>query len=156
MNEVSPSTLNSKLIPYKNYARMVPNKNHTSQKSCKANSEIVGDKSNKELFINPYTKVETVKLVTNSLSKPNSFYNNLPKSSTASENNNSKNISEQRSPIKNIMHYNVIKDQNNKESKNSSKHKSKHRSRERDGSIESAEDIDFNPVYIDTGGSNMQ
>ena len=75
--------MHTKLLPYKNYEKIVPNKNHSSQQSWKANSEIIGDKSNKELFINPYTKLETKKLAINSLSKPNSFYKQAYSSSVS-------------------------------------------------------------------------
>jgi hypothetical protein len=156
MNQDSPSTMHTKLMPYKNYERMVPSKNHASQHSCKANSEILDDNSNRELFINPYTKVESKRANVNSLSKPNSFYKKQPYSSSISE-QNSKKGSEKNITIKPAKRSVILQNSHQKRrSKPNSKNRSKNRNKELNASIESVEEFDANPVYIDTGGSNMQ
>lgn len=164
MNQVSPSTMHSKLMPYKNYEKIYAKKSHTSQNSWKANSEIVGDRSNKDLFIQPYTKLETKKLPLKNLSKPNSFHKKQPYSSSTSEHNNSRMGSDKRSPSKLSSKFDLIITNNTSKSlgkqkiksKNSSKKSIKSKLKYLNGSIESNEDFDSNPVYIDTGGSNMQ
>lgn len=155
MNQESPSTLNTKLLPYHNYNKIVPNKNHASQQSCKANSEIIGDKSNKELFINPYTKMENNRMGLNSMSKPNSFYQKAPYSSNTSDHNSK--IGSEKKVTMGVTKPKTLSMNPSKHRRNgSSKSKSKNRNREMNASIESVEDFDSNPVYIDTGGSNMQ
>ena len=147
--------MHTKLMPYKNYEKIAQNKNHASLKSCKANNEIVGSESNRGLFINPYTKVENKKAVI-SLSKPNSFYKKQPYSSSASE-QNSKKGSEKKFPVKSLPKKSeTVQNSQKKRSRTNSKRKVKKRNGDLNASIESVEDFDNNPVYIDTGGSNMQ
>lgn len=164
MNQVSPSTMHSKLMPYKNYVKIHAKKSHTSQNSWKANSEIMGDRSNKDLFAQPYTKLETKKLPFKNISKPNSFYKKQPYSSSTSDHNNSRIGSEKRSPSKILNKLDIMGTNNTSKSlgkhqvksKNSSKKRIQHKLKYLNRSIESNDEFDSNPVYIDTGGSNMQ
>ena len=110
--------------------------------------------SNKELLINPYTKIETKHKTGNSLSKPNSFINKQAYSSWASQQSSTKGFEKKKieGPLRNheVAHnqYSSGRKQNRVKRKN--------RNKQMNSSIESVEDFDTNPVYIDTGGSNMQ
>lgn len=68
----------------------------------------------------------------------------------------SKPNSGQRSPIRQSLNNQLLKFQNKQNSKKQARSKSNRKRRNLSASIESADDPEINPVYIDTGGSNMQ
>ena len=170
LKEGSPSTINSNLMPYqdkptkeapgqfslyKNYEGFGTNRHQISQNSWKANSEIVGTNSHQELLNNPYSKEGKFNI--NSVKKPTGYHKKQPYSCVASNHQNSRPTSAKRTPMKSS----TKAKSNSKERPRAPSHKSNkvRRSRKRrnmSGSIESAENPEIKPVYIDTGGSNMQ
>lgn len=170
LKEDSPSTINSNLMPYQdkppkgipeqfslyqNYEGFGTNRHQISQHSWKANSEIVGNNSHQELLNNPYSK--DGKFNINSVKKPAGYHKKQPYSCVASNHQNSRPTSAKRSPMKSsTKSRSNSKERPRAPSHKSNKARNSRKRRNMSGSIESAEDPEIKPVYIDTGGSNMQ
>lgn len=168
LNNNSPTTVHSKLMPYQdnishninnqfklyqNYQDFDTNRDRTSQASFKAKSEVYNDGSRKVFIDNPYTKQE--KFMINSVKKPNVNYKKQPNSAgVSSTSKRSKPNSGQRSPLKTASK--LLKEDSKKIGKKHGRSKDSRRKRNFSGTIESADDPEIIPVYIDTGGSNMQ
>lgn len=104
-------------------------------------------------FSNPYAKQGVINM--------NSFRNTSgnkkqPNSCTVSNHKGSKPGSGQRSPMRQTMNQNFARLQQRALSRKTRDTKSNKKKRNMSGSIESADDPEINPVYIDTGGSSMQ
>lgn len=168
LNDNSPATIHSKLMPYQdnmnhninnqfkiyqNYQDFDTNRDKTSQASFKAKSEVYNDGSRKEFVKNPYAKQD--KFMTNSVKKPSVSYKKQPNSvGVSSVGKRSKPNSGQRSPLKTASK--LLKEDIKRTSKKHGRSKDSRRKRNFSGTIESADDPEIIPVYIDTGGSNMQ
>jgi len=127
-------------------------KNKVSQHSWRASKEIANNFNRKRSYDNPYEKKE---INYDKGKKTCISEKKQPKSWAASNHKSSKPNSGQRSPNKN-SNKGYFQKYEKKVGNIKSKSKSNKRNRNLSASAESIDDTDFNPVYIDTGGSNMQ